>query len=158
MDKKRILLISLVVVMIASSLTIVSAGWFDNFVEADTFKFEKPDGYSGSGGEGVIILTKDGVDSDMIKVSKSNKENYTAFIEKDFSALPDNVEVLKDVKEDNMRIVVEKNELMRTGFTTALVEKDGSYYSISMQHTYSTDAIDSDIQKVKDIYNSLEAI
>ena len=158
MDIKRILLVSLVVVMIASSLTIVSAGWFDNFVEADTFKFEKPDGYSGSGGEGFVILTNDSEDTDLIQVSKSTKDNYTAFVEKDFSDLPQNVKVLKDVKDDNMRIIVEKNELMGTGLTIAKMQKNDTYYTISMQHTYSTNSIDSDIQKVKDIYNSIEEI
>ncbi|WP_405269534.1 hypothetical protein [Methanobrevibacter sp.] len=45
MDIKKVLVISLVLIMIVLSSSIVSAGWFDNGVNVNGIEFNLPDGY-----------------------------------------------------------------------------------------------------------------
>ena len=166
MDVKKIILFTVVLMIAVSSLSMVSAGWFDNNIEASTFKFEMPEGYSGDSlGDGVLLThEKDG--TNLIQVNELDKANFTSFMNGDpISFVEASVngesadssnQVVKEVKEDNYRIVAQKNDLMGMAFTNAVIEKDGSYYSVFISHKYDTSLIDKDIQIVKDIFDSLE--
>ena len=166
MDVKKIILFTVVLMIAVSSLSMVSAGWFDNNIEASTFKFEMPEGYSGDSlGDGVLLThEKDG--TNLIQVNEIDKANFTSFMNGDpISFVEASVngesadssnQVVKEVKEDNYRIVAQKNDLMGMAFTNAVIEKDGSYYSVFISHKYDTSLIDKDIQIVKDIFDSLE--
>ena len=166
MDVKKIILFTVVLMIAVSSLSMVSAGWFDNNIEASTFKFEMPEGYSGDSlGDGVLLThEKDG--TNLIQVNELDKANFTSFMNGEpVSFVETSVngesadssnQVVKEVKEDNYRIVAQKNDLMGMAFTNAAIEKDGSYYSVFISHKYDTSLIDKDIQIVKDIFDSLE--
>jgi hypothetical protein len=173
MNIKKIILFAVILMIAISSLSMVSAGWFDNFVESDTFKFEKPNGFSGSGGDGRIILTNDQNDQHSIMVSEITKDNYTKFLGRDFAAENENntnnvnnygitnmggADVQKDINESNMRIVVLKDYSLGKvmGITHAVIQKDNSYYSVNIKHPYATDLINEDIEIVKNIEKTLE--
>lgn len=169
MNMKRILLVVIILMIVTSSVSIVSAGWFDNYIEGATFKFEVPEGYSGDTLGTGVLLTYNDDNTNVIQVNEIDKDNYTSFKDSDSGAsfvetsvngesADDSNELLKEVNEDNLKIVVQKNTIMKMGFTNAVMQKDGSYYSVSIAHTYDTNLINTDIQNIKDIYDSLEKL
>lgn len=167
MNMKKILLVSLILLAILSSIAVVSAGWLDGMVECDSFKFKQPDGYSGSGEGDIISLQK--ADDDFIIVSEISEENYTDFMNTDFeseysdytsygddgSLTFSSVIFFNEINEPHMRIIVFKGSCC---MVRAVMEKDGSFYSVLVQNPYKTEAIVDDVQICKDIYDSLERV
>ena len=172
MNIKKIMILSVLAVMLLGCISTASAGWFDNKVESDTYKFDCPKDYHQESdaedlnGTKYVYLTDDNGDYKIL-VSEVTEENYTNFSQKEFKnesgeynldsdsfSLKTGHTILKDIKEDNMRIVTFSYPGVYA--TRSLIQKDGYYYQIDIQHEPNDDVLGKDIQIIKDIHNSLE--
>lgn len=156
MNYRKILLATVIAFAILASFSVVNAGWFDNYIDGSTFKFECHEDYSGSQAGDYVILQNKVDDSNIVEVSEISKDNFTKFY--DEYEPNENFEELKDVKEDDMRIVVQKQKIMNMDYTIAKMKKDESYYSVTIQHSHNPDLIDKDIRIVKGIYDTIEPL
>ena len=172
MNIKRIMLLTGVIMIAIASLSIASAGWFDSDVEADTFKFAPVDGFSDNNADmknGVQLVSDDKGLLNTITVREIDKKEYktiedaespaSLFVDmsvngEEVTGGDDYFEVLKNYDEGGVKIVVEKM-LSDHQYTTAIFEKDGSYYCVQIM---DSDSPDKDIQIVKNIYDSLEKL
>lgn len=176
MDIRKMILVCAVFMILISSVSMVSAGWFDNNVEADTFKFEGIDGFSDNDADvenGVQLVSDDSSLMNTITVREIEKTEYDTIVNSEspaslfvdmnvteykngeqVSSGSANFDVLKKYDENGVKVVVEEF-LTNHIYTTGTFEKDGSYYCIQIM---GSDSPDKDIQIVKDIHDSLEKI
>lgn len=167
MNMKKILLLAIVLLIAVSSLGMLSAGGSDNHIEGFSFKFAVPDGYSGERIKTGVILTKDDDVYNKIKVDTLSSDNYTDFMNSESglrfavasrsgNTAEDSYEVVKDFKEGDMRIVVQNNSVLEKTFTNGVIKKDGKYYYVSLIRYSHLGSVDSDVEIVKGILNSIE--
>lgn len=172
METKKIFAILVFLVVIFGTLNVISAGWFDSDIEADSFKFAPIDGYSkNSDYQNGVQLTSD-KDSllNTIAVTKLTKESYDSLkaipspaslnsnVSVNGQQVENPFETVKTVNESNLFIISEKCvEGPSISVTTGLFEKNGSFYEVQITHSTGESAADKDIQIIKDIFNSIEA-
>lgn len=176
MNKRKIILFFAVFMVAISSVGMVSAGWFDNNVEADTFKFAGIDGYSVGDANienGVQLVSDDSSLLDTITVRQVEQAEYEAIVSsespaslfvdmnvteykngEEVSSGAASFDVLKEYDENGVKVVVEEF-LINSIYATGTFEKDGSYYCVEIMGSGSADDY---IQIVKDIHDSLEKI
>jgi len=153
------------------SLTTVNAGWFgyDNG-ECDIFQITPPEGYHNAGelkyNESLFLSTGIGLlPYHSLHVYELTKEEYENDTNNTKSY--DTFKVLKDHKEDNIRIIESQKERYDDNFektmleynnTVAYFSKEGHYYVVGIEHkecNFDEKEFNNDTKIIKDIYNSL---
>ncbi len=174
MNLRRILLFTAILMIAITSLSMVSAGWFDSDIEANSFKFAAIDGFSDNNADidnGVQLISDDNGLLNTITVREIQKDEYDHIVKsespaslfvdmnvteykegEEVSSGPAEFDLIKTFDEDGVKVVVEKL-VTDHQYTTGVFEKDGSYYCVQIM---GSDSPDDDIQTVKDIKDSLE--
>lgn len=167
--KMKYIIIGAIVLL---SLTTVDAGWFgyDNG-ECEIFQITPPEGYHNAGeltyNESLFLSTTvTEYPYHSLHVAELTKEEYenntNNIIESN-----ETYKILKDYKEDNIRIIESQNQryddynektILEYNATTAFISKDGHYYVVGIGHkecSFDEKEFDNDTKIIKNIYDSL---
>ena len=180
METKKIAIIAVIVIVIAAIICIFAAGLFNGNIDGGTFEFAPVEDYALSEAidDGVALDSNSTLEG-RITVKEIDKNKYDKLKSESpasqYSTITVNgkdidepYEAIKTVNESNLYIISEKMSedkvpstmismnLSTTQVTTGLFEKDGSYYMVQIFHKLDENAIDGDIQIIKDIFNSLK--